>query len=132
MFLPYTQALHWVWGNRVREVLLAGAATMDVFGRSTLCHPDYKTPRRPWPAVRVPGCRNTQLKAVSFFQVSGPIDESGAAWLAELVRDEDILLVVIDSASESLSAEGYDENSSGDVTRWVSYLPRPFAGRVRR
>ena len=78
------------------------------------------------------GAEDTQLKAVSFFQVSGPIDESGAAWLAELVRDEDIQLVVIDSASESLSAEGCDENSSADVARWVSYLPARWPGPERR
>ena len=129
-FVLYPQALHWVSGEPGSgKSFLACAATMDVLrqgGRVVVL--DYEDSAATLASRLVSlGAEDTQLKAVSFFQVSGPIDESGAAWLAELVRDEDIQLVVIDSASESLSAEGCDENSSADVTRWVSYLPRPLA-----
>ena len=65
------------------------------------------------------------LGRVRYVQASGPIDDAGIAWLLD--RAERAALVVLDSAPESLAAEGGDENSSGDVARWVARLPRPLA-----
>ena len=63
------------------------------------------------------GAEEARLKAVTYIRVFGPIDDAGIAWLADLVGANDQQLAIVDSASESLAAEGLEENSAGEVTR---------------
>jgi hypothetical protein len=125
----YPATMHWISGEPGSgKSFLACAAIMDVVrqgGRAVVL--DYEDSAATLASRLISlGAEDTQLKAVLYFQVFGRIGEAGASWLAQLVSDEGVQLVVVDSASESLSAEGCDENSSGDVTRWVSYLLRPL------
>jgi AAA domain len=128
--LLYPAAVHWISGEPgIGKSFIAGAAIIDVTssGGHVLVL-DYEDSAATMVSrLNALGADYSHLKAVTYFRVVGPIDEAGLAWLVSLVESGEIQLAIVDSASESLAAEGYDENSAGEVTRWVSRLPRALA-----
>ncbi|MHB8671604.1 MAG: AAA family ATPase [Acidimicrobiales bacterium] len=109
----------WLADAAVGEVAMSGGVALIL---------DYEdTPATAARRLRALGVDAEGLSRVVYLRGAGSIEIAGLAWLAQLVRETPVDLVVIDSAPESLAAEGLEENSSTDVTRWVSRLPRRLA-----
>ena len=126
--LLYSGAMNWLSGlPGGGKSWLGLAAVADVIGNGDRAvFLDYEDgPGTVAARLIALGVSIDALGRVRYVQASGPIDDAGIAWLLD--RAERAVLVVLDSAPESLAAEGGDENSSGDVARWVARLPRPLA-----
>jgi len=128
--LLYPGQVHWISGEPgVGKSLVACAAIIDVTGTGGCALVlDYEDSAATIASrLNALGAEEAQLKAVVYLRVFGPIDDAGIAWLVDLVGAHDIELAIVDSASPSLAAEDCEENSAGDVTRWVSRLPDALA-----
>jgi hypothetical protein len=126
--LLYPGAMNWLHGPpSCGKTWLALAALADVVGNGgRAVFLDYEDgPGTVAARLIALGVSIDALGRVRYVQASGPIGDGGIAWLLD--RAEQAALVVLDSAPESLAAEGGDENSSGDVARWVARLPRRLA-----
>jgi hypothetical protein len=71
------------------------------------------------------GATPADLTRIYYFQATGPLTAVGIAWLESAAASA--ALVVIDSFAEALGAAGLNEDSAGDVARWIANVPRRFA-----
>ena len=62
-----------------------------------------------------------------YYRPVGTLSGEDVAWLERLISDRAVGLVVIDSVAEAMAANGLDENSATDVTKWFRLVARPLA-----
>lgn len=72
-------------------------------------------------------CRALDVRLAKAARYVAPQGRVNITDLASVIQDEDISLVIIDSAGESLAAGGYDSNSERDVTEWFTLVPDALA-----
>jgi KaiC/GvpD/RAD55 family RecA-like ATPase len=125
----YPGAINWLAGepgNGKTFVALAAATEVLRAGGRVMVLDYEDTDRTCVSRLLSIGASVEEFVRVQYMTVGGAIGDTGVAWLTSEVADG-VDLVIVDSAPESIAAEGFNENSASEVASWVARIPRALA-----